>query len=115
MYDDGLVECSDEQLIIRRYYFPSGAAKRIRLSDIRELRWVSLPSGSWRIWGSSDFVHWLNLDFRRPQKKAAFIVDLGRAVKPVITPDEPGRLVEELTAHGVTVSRNSPRGPAGAA
>ncbi|GAA4227385.1 hypothetical protein GCM10023075_30070 [Streptosporangium album] len=112
MYDDGLVVCTDTELIINRYYFPRGSAKRIPLSDIREVRWVSLPNGSWRIWGSSDLVHWLHLDSSRPQKKAALVIDLGRRIIPMITPDKPGRLVVELAAHGITTSRDFPQGPA---
>ncbi|WP_369386380.1 hypothetical protein AB5J72_01280 [Streptomyces sp. CG1] len=106
MYDDGLVACTDEELIIRRYYFPWGSAKRIPYEQIRGLRRMplSLRTGSWRIWGSGDLVHYFNLDPGRPQKRVAFIVDLGRRVKPVITPNEPERLAAELTAHGVAVS-----------
>jgi hypothetical protein len=76
---------------------------------------VPLPNGSWRIWGSGDFVHWFNLDSSRPQKKAALMIDLGRRVVPVITPDEPYRLVEELATHGITTSRNFPQTRAGLA
>ncbi|AWS41835.1 hypothetical protein [Streptosporangium sp. 'caverna'] len=115
MYNDGLVACTDTELIIGRYYFPWGSAKRIPLSAIRGLSWVPLPNGSWRIWGSGDFVHWFNLDSGRPQKKAALMIDLGRRVVPVITPDEPGRLVEELTARGIATGGNFPQGPTGLA
>ncbi|GAA1283234.1 hypothetical protein [Planotetraspora silvatica] len=111
MYDDGLVTCTDAELIINRYYFPFGSAKRIPLSGIRGVRWMPLPHGSLRIWGSGDFVHWLNLDFGRSQKKAALVIDLGRRIVPVITPDEPARLVAELAAHGIATS-GFPQGPA---
>jgi hypothetical protein len=106
MYDDGLLACTDSELIIRRYYFPSGSAKRIPYSRIRGLRRVPLTAvtGSLRIWGSGDFVHYFNLDFSRPRKQVALIVDLGRRVKPVLTPDEPERLVEALTTHGIGVT-----------
>ncbi|GII55301.1 hypothetical protein Pth03_36900 [Planotetraspora thailandica] len=113
MYDDGLVACTDHELIINRYYFPFGSAKRIRYSDIRGVSRVPLPNGSRRIWGSGDFTHWLNLDAHRPQKKAAFVIDLGKWVVPVITPDEPGRFAVELAAHGVTTSGNPPQGLTG--
>ncbi|WP_204072230.1 hypothetical protein [Planotetraspora phitsanulokensis] len=112
MYDDGLVTCTDAELIIQRYYFPLGSAKRIPLSGIRGVDWRPLPHGSLRIWGSGDFVHWFNLDARRPGKRAALVIDLGRRIVPVVTPDEPGRLVAELAAHGIATS-GFPQGPAG--
>ncbi|MEU8687360.1 hypothetical protein [Streptomyces sp. NPDC048665] len=108
MYDDGLLACTDSELIIRRYYFPWGSAKRIPYSQIRGVQWIPLDlrTGSWRLWGSGDFVHYFNLDTSRPRKRVALIVDLGRRVKPVITPDEPERLVEVLNAHEITVTRS---------
>ena len=42
VYDDGLVACTDRELIIRRYYFPWGSAKRIPYSAIRGARWIPL-------------------------------------------------------------------------
>ncbi|MBV6699919.1 hypothetical protein [Kitasatospora aureofaciens] len=107
MYDDGLVACTGGELVIRRYYFPLASAKRIPYRDVRGLRWMplTLGTGSWRFWGSGDFVHYFNLDPGRRNKRVALVVDLGRRIKPVITPDEPERLVEELATHGIAVTR----------
>ena len=44
-------------------------------------------SGQWRIWGSGDFTHWFNLDPGRTRKTRGLVLDLGRSVQPVITPD----------------------------
>lgn len=49
----------------------------------------------WRIWGSGDFVHWCNLDPSRTRKEVALVLDLGRRVRPTITPDEP-EVVERI-------------------
>ncbi|MFE5584633.1 hypothetical protein [Kitasatospora sp. NPDC056531] len=105
MYDDGLVACTERELVIRRYYFPLASAKRIPYGRIRGLRRVPLTglSGRWRIWGSGDFVHYFNLDPGRTHKSVGFVLDLGRRVKPVITPDDPERLVAALATHGVPV------------
>jgi hypothetical protein len=43
----------------------------------------------WRIWGSGDFVHWWNRDLQRPNKTVALVLDVGRRVRPTITPDDP--------------------------
>ncbi|MGH3438144.1 MAG: hypothetical protein ACRDRN_16960 [Sciscionella sp.] len=101
-YDDGRVACTDDAVLIRWYYFPVGT-KRVPYEKIRE---ASLrPLGTARIWGSSDLVHWYNLDFRRPGKDTALTIDTGRAIKPIITPDEPEKVAAALAAHGVKVTR----------
>ncbi|MFJ7248203.1 hypothetical protein ACIQWA_26715 [Kitasatospora sp. NPDC098652] len=107
MYNDGLVTCTASELVIRRYYFPLGIAKRIPYGRIRGLRQVPLTrlGGRWRIWGTGDLVHYFNLDLGRVDKSVAFVVDLGAKVKPVITPDEPDRLVEAMAAHSIPVTR----------
>ncbi|MBV2154854.1 hypothetical protein [Kitasatospora sp. SUK 42] len=112
MYDDGLVVCTERELVIRRYYFPFGFAKRIPYGRIRGLRRVPLTlfSGRWRIWGSGDFTHYFNLDPGRPHKDVAFVVDLGGRVKPVITPDEPEHLAAALSTHGIAVTGATGRG-----
>jgi hypothetical protein len=34
-------------------------------------------------------VHWWNLDAKRPHKRLALVIDLGRHIRPTITPDDP--------------------------
>jgi hypothetical protein len=105
-YDDGRVACTDDALVIRWYYFPFGS-KRIRYSDIRQVKRqpLTLMTGQWRIWGSGDIVHWANLDPSRPGKSAEFVVYLSsQRVRPVITPDNPGEVAAELAGRGVNVS-----------
>jgi len=104
-YDDGTVACTDEALIIRRYYFPP-RAKRIPYSKIRQVRRVPLGSMGWRVktWGSSDLIHWFNEDGHRSGKSDAFIIQLTGRIRPVITPDHPDEVTAELTAHGVNVT-----------
>lgn len=101
-YDDGLVACAADALIIRRYYFPLATSKRVPYSDIRSMR--PCASGRGRIWGSGDFVHWRNLDVRRPRKTMGLVIDTGHRIKPVITPDDPDEVIRVLSRHGVTPS-----------
>ena len=106
-YDDGKVSCTDQGLVIRHYYFPSGA-KHIPYSAIREARRVPLgPMGRWRIHGSGDLVHWFSFDARRPRKGSAIVIHLDGRVRPVVTPDDPDRAAAVLAAHGVNVTTGS--------
>ncbi len=105
-YDDGRVACGADSLVIRRYYFPFGD-KRVPYGTIKDVRRrpMTLLRGKWRIWGSGDFLHWLNYDPARPRKSAALFIHLtGKTVVPVITPDNPDAVTAELASHGVPVT-----------
>ena len=108
-YDDGRVACTDDALLIRRYYFPFGD-KRVpyaKIADVRPRAMSSGLNGRWRIWGSGDFKHWFNLDPDRPGKSVMLVItQAGHGIQPVITPDNPEEVVAELAAHGVTVTKS---------
>jgi len=53
--------------------------------------------------GSGDFRHWFNLDRHRPDKQVGIALDLRTRWIPVITPDDPSRVVAALREHGVNV------------
>ncbi|MBV9231248.1 MAG: hypothetical protein JOZ18_18195 [Chloroflexi bacterium] len=102
-YDDGLVQLASDGLTIRRYYFPLGTSKHIPYAQIKGVQqWhMGLWTGKGRLWGSGDLQHWFPLDLHRPRKETALILDIGTWVKPVITPDDPDRvlgLLQEQTA-----------------
>jgi hypothetical protein len=88
---DRWIECAPQGLVIRGYYFPWGGRKVIPYGRIRGVERYEMRAltGKWRIWGTSSPRYWLNLDPRRPRKSVALILDLGRRVRPVITPDDP--------------------------
>jgi hypothetical protein len=54
----------------------------------------------WRIWGSGDFVHWWNLDPKRPSKRMALVLDTGHRICPTITPDDPDAVEQIINANG---------------
>lgn len=91
MYKDRWIECTAEEIRIRGYYFPWGT-KRIPYRSVRAYRRVAIgaTTGRGRIWGTANPRYWASLDPGRPRKKEALILDLGRAVCPFITPDDPG-------------------------
>ena len=86
LYQDGLIEITDEKIVFQHYYFPFGSAKRVPLSQIESIQ-AKPPSffgGSWRIWGSGDplFRTWFPLDGARPSRDLIFIATLrGRSVR----------------------------------
>jgi hypothetical protein len=102
-YDDGLIAATDDALVIRRYTALL-QPKRIRYSEIRGVE--RIPIGQvrrWRLWGTTIPGFWFNLDPRREQKAVGFVIDAGKRVKPVITPDDPEGLLGALRSHNVTV------------
>ncbi|MFG2793378.1 hypothetical protein [Streptomyces sp. NPDC048419] len=99
-YEDGGIRCDDQGLVVRRYY-PWGA-KRIGYTSIKSIEKLDLTGMNkvrrWRIWGTGDFLHWWNLDPQRPRKNCALVIDVGRRVRPTITPDDPDAVLRVLTA-----------------
>lgn len=88
-YDDKRVQCTDGAITVRGYYFPWGS-KRIKYSSIRGVTRVETGAlrGRARIWGTANPGLWANFDPGRPKKKFALILDVGKRVKPFITPDD---------------------------
>ena len=53
-HDDGLVACTDNTRLIRRYYFPVGSTKSIPYAEIYSIeRALGIRL---RVWGSSTFL-----------------------------------------------------------
>jgi len=90
-YDDGTIVCGIDRLEIHSYYFPFGT-KSVLYTQIKGLQRIEIKglwSGKWRFWGTGNPRYWANLDRKRPNKRAGFVVDLGRKVSPIVTPDKP--------------------------
>jgi hypothetical protein len=112
-YADRWISCTETGLRVRGYYFPWGT-KRIAYSRIRGMRRVELSAlrGRARIWGTANLRYWASLDPKRPAKKTALILDLGRFVHPFLTPDDPSAVEAAISAHtNATVSAHPERGP----
>jgi len=93
LYRDRWIICTPDRLVIRGYYFPIGS-KSIPYHRIRGVREAEMGAltGQWRIWGTSNPRYWWHLDPHRPHKHKALFLDLGRAVQPAITPDDPDKV-----------------------
>jgi hypothetical protein len=96
LYEDSKVVLDDDAITIRSYYFPC-VAKRIPYRAIRGVE--DRRMGLWtrlRIWGTSDLRRWFHLDFERPLKKRAIVLDVGGWVRPGLTPDDHDRVLRIL-------------------
>ncbi|MGO8863450.1 MAG: hypothetical protein ACLQRH_22215 [Acidimicrobiales bacterium] len=100
-YRDRWIACTPDAIEIRGYYLPWGT-KRIPYGSIRSVRRVRMGSfsGKGRIWGTANPRYWASLDPGRPRKDVALILDLGRFVRPVITPDDPDAVEAAIEEHG---------------
>ena len=99
LYQDDRITCTDSTVIVRGYYFPLGTAKKVPYRDIRHVEQIELGSGRWRIWGTADPRYWFHLDPKRRHKRWALVLDLGKFVRPVITPDDPARVKQIIERH----------------
>lgn len=100
-YSDDTIRCDDHGVTIRRYYL--WGAKQIPYRSIKSIQRLPLTGVNklrkWRIWGSGDFVHWWNLDPHRPKKTLALVLDIGKRIRPTITPDNPVAVEHLITSH----------------
>lgn len=101
-YRDAWITCTDDRIRIRGYYFPWGT-KTVPYTAINEVRRVAMGplTGQFRVWGSANWKLWASLDPHRMRKSEGLILDLGRTVRPIITPDDVPAVVAVLAAHGV--------------
>jgi hypothetical protein len=98
LYEDAGLWLDADGITIRRYYFPLATPKRIAYTAIQGIKAESMSwsSGKGRFWGASDPRYWFPLDTRRGSKPILLILDVGRRVRPCITPENPDRVIELL-------------------
>lgn len=115
-YDDGRIACTDDEICIRGYYFPifRWGAKHIPYAKLRKVRRVRLGTmrGRGRIWGTANPRYWANFDAGRPGKQFGFVLDVGRFVRPFITPDDPDAAASAIGVHSaITIVDNGAPAP----
>ena len=98
LYDDGGLLLDEDGVTIRRYYFPWAGSKRIPYRQLRhaEARPMGALTGRARIWGTTVPRYWLPLDLGRPRKQTLVVLDIGRRVRPAISPDDPDQVLDLL-------------------
>lgn len=91
-YADPRIRCGADGIGIGigGYYLPWGA-RQIAYSSLRGIERVDLSAarGRGHIWGTANPGYWANVDPTRPRKATGFVLDLGRRVWPLVTPDDP--------------------------
>jgi hypothetical protein len=104
-YEDRRITSTSTSIVIRGYYFPMGRAKVVSYDQIRGVAELSLGrlSGKGRVWGTANPRVWANLDPRRPHKSTGFVLDIGKSVRPFVTPDDPAAFRQVLERHGLSV------------
>jgi hypothetical protein len=96
LYEDAHLVLDDTALTIHHYYLPFGE-KRIPYANIRQVRQVSLGINRLRVWGTGlNPLQWLHLDWGRPGKSTGILLDLGKTIRPVLTPDNPEAVLQLL-------------------
>src|SRR6476661_4765731 len=97
LYEDSLITCDDDGLLLRHYYFPF-SDKRIEYRDIRSFdqRALGTLTGRYRIWGTGHPGYGYHLDAASPSKSKSIVIDKGDRVKAVITPDDPDAVLHIL-------------------
>ncbi len=114
-YTDPRIRCTSTGIEVHAYYFPWGT-KHIPWAAVHGLDRVDLSAarGRARIWGTANPGYWANLDPGRPRKSTGFTLDVGRRVRPFVTPDDPDAfeaVVRERAALGPAPEGAGGRGP----
>lgn len=109
-YQDRFITCTSDGIAIRSYYFPAGT-KYIPYASIRWSQRVAMGAvtGRGRIWGTANPRHWAHLDPRRPFKRQGLILEVGGAIQPLLTPDDPAAVEACIREHAGDVVTSAPR------
>lgn len=104
LYADTLVNLTDDELVVKHYYYPRGTDKHIPLSMIHTL--VEYPPlfryGKWRLWGTGSFHIWFARDWERPQRTAIYQLILKyQRVKVGFTVEDAPRFSACMEAKGL--------------
>ncbi|MFA6175577.1 MAG: DUF1648 domain-containing protein [Phycisphaerae bacterium] len=76
-YKDGLIEVSQDKIILKDYYFPIGA-KSVNFSEVEyvQTKKPTLWNGKWRLHGTGDLLFriWFPADYNRPSRDTIFVM-----------------------------------------
>ncbi len=98
LYQDNLIEITDDSIILKHYYFPF-ISKKILFADIKsiEAREPTLMNGAWRLWGTGTLTAWFPIDFLRPTRdKIFFITYKTQSIKSGFTVEDSNRVKKIL-------------------
>lgn len=97
LYGDSIVSMRDDDIVIKRYYWPAGK-KRIRYEDIRNVSVRPLKAwhGQFRVHGIDHRGRWYSRDRHRGEKERAIDLTVGWLIHPVLTPDDIDKVLDIL-------------------
>jgi hypothetical protein len=104
IYEDRLVQISNDSILIKNYYFPLIGSKRVPFKKIEFVtaEKPSLLKGKFRIWGTGNFVTWYPLDFARPSRDRIFIINLlGKTIRVGFTVNNSETVLRILEQKGL--------------
>ena len=106
LYRDDVVKLDEHAITIRAYYWPFGS-KRIPYEEIQRFERRPLKSGhgQFRVQGIDLRRRWYSRDRKRGEKELAIDLDVGKPIRPVLTPDDPIEVLAILQNH-VSLTRN---------
>lgn len=98
LYEDTQIIINNNNIEIKRYYFPIGTSKLIKFSEIKNIEEIDLNllNGTGRLWGMSFAPYWYNWDNNRFWRKKAIVINLGKNINPAITPDNHNEVLKIL-------------------
>lgn len=92
VYHDGRVTLDRDHITLHGYYLPFGR-KRIPYDRIRHVyEWPLTGSRAYRVHGVGRPRVWYARDARRGERTVGLLLDVGAWLRPVITPDDPGKV-----------------------
>lgn len=93
LYEDAGLVLDEDGITIRRYYFLLSAPKRVAYNKIRGIRAKPVD---WASFTRRVSRYRLPRDVHRATKQTLLILELGRWIKPCITPEDPARVIAVL-------------------
>jgi len=78
IYNDNLVEITNDTILLKNYYFPSLKSKVISFESIKNIlvKQPTIWTGKWRFQGTGDFKTWFPLDNKRNKRDKIFYIIL---------------------------------------
>jgi hypothetical protein len=98
------VDVSDEEMIIKKFYFPIPFSKKIKINQIESISIQNpeLLNGKLRIWGSGDLKTWFPLDFGRSKRNKIFIIKTkGNQFKIGLTVNNPEEFIQRINKYNL--------------
>lgn len=98
IYSDSLVILTEDALILKHYYYPARAPKRVAFADIQRIvvKKPTIWNGKWRLHGTGTFTTWFAEDQQRPTRDKLFFAKIRKKWMKIAFTVEDSNRVEEI-------------------